>query len=1369
MALEDINTTQTPGEYIRETILTPQKITVKDAAKTLGIGRPAFSNFINGNSSLSSDMAARIERAFGIPAQKLHDLQAAYDVAQTKGAPANTNAYVPPFLSIVANEIETWVDHNISARSRLSVFLRTLVHSTGVGLTKVDFSGNDDAQRPGCDGSVTATSGTPWIPEGQSGWEFGCNEAIKGKADHDYKKSTKAESKSDRSNTTFVFVTPRRWPGKTQWISERKAEGHWKDIRAYDASDLEQWLEQSVAGQTWFANETKRFSSKTRSLDQCWSDWAQVASPPLPRTLFKVAVEGARKTVASILAKEPEEPIIIAADSTEEAVAFLAELFSETGTELASFRDRIVVFDEPGILPKLAIGSSNFIAIATTREVERELAPFCRTIYTAVVYPRNAINTEPHVLLEPLNYDTFHSALEETGYSRDEVNRLENESGRSLTVLRRRLSKVPAVRAPDWSVNRQIATSLVPFMFAGAWSSTNKLDQFILSSLAKETSYEELEKQLQKLTQLNDSPVWSVGSYRGVVSKIDLLFAISGTLTRSELETYFEVADFVLSEDEPSLDLPEKDRLFAMLRGKMREISGALRKGICETLVLLAVYGNKLFQKKLGLNVESMAVGLVRKLLGEPLTTRTLEAQDRDLPTYAEAAPDEFLKILEKDLKTVEPASFGLMRPADSGIFGGTSRAGLLWALESLAWSPTTFSRVVFVLAKLAEIKIDDNWVNKPIESLKAIFLSWMPQTAASLQQRLTTIELLSIRFPKIAWEICMEQFGQLHYTGNYNHKPSWRNDAQGYGEPKQDIEIEAFVMKVVDMSLNWKTYDRSMIGDLVERLHGLDNRRQETLWSIVGNWAATANDFDKAQVREKIRVMIMSHKGDAQSEKSNSSRLIRAAKAAYTALEPTDLLNKYEWLFRDIWVQESFDEIQDDDLDYEKRDNRITKMRSEALQNIKAERGIEGILNLAEMGKSPDLIGALMVTSVLAPEEVVDFLLRVTKPGDEFNSWTFKNLVKGAIRSIEDDLARAEVLKQLRVSLPEENFVKLLEQAPFRTTTWSLIEEMDSSCQQMYWTEVIPSWGNQTDDELNNIVDQLLMVKRPRAAFHCVHLVFEKLRPAVLFRLMDRLVIGGDEPEGHYPLKEYHIEKAFKILNESATFTVEEMAGLEFFYIDILVHYRGLRAKHGAPNLEKYIGNHPEFFTQVIAWVYKRQDGKEDPEELRLEKADHIQNRAKQGYKLIEGLKFIPGRNKQGEIDPDLLLGWINVVRKSCAELGRQNAGDRSLGKLLATSPNGVDGVWPCEPVRQVLEQIQSEEISRSITIELFNSRGTHMRGENGDQERELASMYRRWALALEFSHPFVASTILKSMADEYEREAQHEDTVGIIRNRLR
>lgn len=1364
---------QTPGEYVREKILKPRKISVTDAAKLLGVGRPAFSNFLNGNSALSPEMASRIERAFSVPAQKLHNLQVSYDLikAKTKGTPQNTNSYVPAFLDIHANEIENWFS-SVNSRSRLAVFIRTLIHSTGVELSKVDFPGNDDSERSGWDGFVSALEGTPWIPKGNSGWEFGCNQEPKPKADKDYTKNIRLIDKSERNNITFVFITPKRWPGKGKWIDECKEEGEWKDVRAYDSSDLEQWISQSIAGQTWFSNETKRPQSHgTRSLDRCWTDWASITNPPLTGALFKTALENAKTTVISKLAKPPEEPIIITADSVEEAIAFLGELFNSDIEELVKIRDRVVIFDQSGVLPKLAEGASNFIAVASTREVERELATYYRSIHSIVVYPRNAINTEPDVQLEPLNYHEFHSALDEVGYSQDEINKLENESGRSLTVLRRRLSKIPAIRTPEWVSDKDISSNLIPFLFAGTWSSSNQCDQIILSSLSNETPYIDLEKQLQKTIQLNDSPVWSLGTNCGVVSKIDLLFAISGVITKSEIETYFDVARLVLSEDDPSLDLPEKDRMFAALYGKTREISGPLRSGICETLVLLAVHGNNLFQKRLGLNIEAIATSIVRELLGDPLTTRKLEAHDRDLPTYAEVAPEAFLKILENDLKAASPAIFGLMRSVDSELFwGGCPRTGLLWALENLAWSPNTIHKTARILAKLAEIKIEDNWANKPISSLNAIFSSWVPQTAANLDQRISVLQSIVKDFPKIAWEICMKQLGHENNVGIYSHKPRWRNDAHGFGEPvKTNAEVYAFKDKVIDIVLSWSRYDKFTIGNLIERLSNLNEKHQDVVWNIVKDWATTASDLDKAWIREKIRVNFLSRRGVLRKKKQLINKIDSAAKAAYNSLEPDDILNKFEWLFRQTWVEESYDEIHDEEINFHLRQEKITKLRSDALQAIYNDRGIDGIFVLSEMGKTSFQIGLLMVAIIPSSDELLNFVLKILQSPNKIETWTYKNLIMGVLRSINDIQKRNELLYKAKEVLSPKKFVKLLEHSPFCQTTWDVVSGLEEPFQQLYWTSVSPDGYQQSDEEINELVEKLLTVKRPRAAFSCVHYELERLRPILLYKLMNVLASENNEEVSIYQLQSYDLEKAFKILDESDTFSVEQMAGLELAYIDVLFRQWEEKENRGILNLEKYIDTHPEFFAQVVAWVYKRNDDGIDPEGLKLDDPVHIQNRAQRGYKLLEGLKYIPGRDRNGDINTNQLLWWVKTVRNECSKLGRQNVGDISLGKLFAEALEGIDGVWPCEPVRDVLEQIQSDEISHGMTIGRHNARGVHARGEGGGQERKLSTIFRSWASELEFSHPFVFSTILKQMADDYERQAESEDTEAGIRRRLR
>ena len=88
-----------------------------------------------------------------------------------------------------------------------------------------------------------------------------------------------------------------------------------------------------------------------------------------------------------------------------------------------------------------------------------------------------------------------------------------------------------------------------------------------------------------------------------------------------------------------------------------------------------------------------------------------------------------------------------------------------MWALEGLSWSPETLPRAAFILARLAQIEINDNWVNKPTHSLQSIFRAWMPQTAANHQQRVDLMKRLAEKFPDVAWKICVAQFGVDHQS----------------------------------------------------------------------------------------------------------------------------------------------------------------------------------------------------------------------------------------------------------------------------------------------------------------------------------------------------------------------------------------------------------------------------------------------------------------------------------------------------------------------------------------------------------------------------------------------------------------------------
>lgn len=1369
-----------PGVFVRKTALEPKKMTVTAAAKLLGVGRPALSNFLNGKASATKEMARKIEQAFSLSAQKILTMQSAYDgyLSGTELSDGEALTYVAPYLEFKSTDIEAWVERNIPTRVRLPVLLRTLAHSTDPALNKIDFPGNNDGERPGWDGWVETKKGNAWVPNGVSGWEIGTDVNVAKKAEGDYRSRTDSVGPEKRAGISFVFVSPRHWPGKAQWVRSKQALGEWKDVRAYDSCDLEQWLQQSHAGQIWFANEIGNPVAGVRTLAQCWFNWSDVSVPALSGKLFAPAVEATRLLFKTRLSNAPGAPTIVAADSTEEALAFLAQLFSPVSSddetdELGRYYDRVLVFDQPGVIEKLAQGAKRFIAVATSREVEKELGRCARDIHTIAVYPCNATNADIDVTLKPLSYMTFREGLEDMGLDRDEIHRLERESGRSPTVLRRRLSSVPAIRTPQWAADEEIAAELVPFFLVGAWSSANTTDQTLLALLADKGGYDELDKVCHRLARLDDAPVWAVGTYRGVVSKVDLLFAIAGSVGLDDLRKYFDLAKIVLGEDDPKLDLPEERRWFSGMGEKTREFSSVMRQGVAETLVLLAVHGKSLFQSRLGIDCEFEAEKLIRETL-DPLTTRKLEANDRDLPVYAEAAPHTFLKMLEEDLKAGHPETYGLLRPAESSLFGGCPRTGLIWALEVLAWNPEHLPRVSMILAQLSEIEIEDNWINKPINTLQSIFRVWMPQTAASHEERLDAIRGIKEKYPEIAWRICIEQIHRGHGSGDYNERPKWRTDAQGFGEPfKTWVPIIQFMRDLVELMFQWEHHTPSMLGDLVKRLPDLRKLGQDSqdhVWQLIDAWLATKpSDRDKADLREIIRRNVLSRMGKRQTNPDEYAVLSKIAKSVCGKLEPSDVLCRHDWLFRTGWVEDSADELIEEDPDFRAKERHIQQLRVSALNAILDERGLAGAVELAEMGDCAFEIGRLMTNNILDSQVYPEFVVEVLGScnGDhDALELRCKQLLNGAMFGIHQHDESATTFDGIKTALSPEQFCVVLMLSPFRKSTWQLVDNLPSELQEKYWINVQPHWIHDADDENNEAVERLLRAKRPRAAFACVHYKLDELNPELLFRMMSDVVTEDVDPQKHYQLEEYYIDKAFRLIDASSEITLEQKAGLELAYMDALARPWNDNA-FGLPNLEKYIEANPEFFVQAVVWTYKRSDDGKDPDGWAVPE-EQIQLRAKRGYKLLEGLRKFPGQGRPQREEQQKLLSWVRTVRELCEQLKRRDMGDQCIGKMLAHSPVGADGIWPCESVRHVMEKAHSEQIMRGAHTGLYNSRGVVTRVEGGAQERELADKYRRWAVALRASHPFVSSELLMGMVRTYEHEAQDYDLESDIRGRL-
>ena len=643
-------------------------------------------------------------------------------------------------------------------------------------------------------------------------------------------------------------------------------------------------------------------------------------------------------------------------------------VYSATPAIAPRLRDLAVVFESAQSLRALASSTAPFIPIVSTADAETELAPLYRRFHCIAVRPRNDVHAEPDIATDLLTHEAFGKALSAMGITGHEAERLEKESGRSPTILRRRRAISPEIRTPRWAKDAQDARRLIPMALVGAWQATSQADMAVLSALAGRP-YPQVEEDVVRLRHGDDAPLWSSGQYHGVKSKLDAIFALSGHITRDDIDKFFTLATNILAEQDPSLDLPEDMRWASTIYGKVRNHSAALRRGVCETLVILAVHSEE-FRRRTRLGVTDQINLLIRGML-EPLTLEKLLSHESDLPRYAEAAPGVFLELIERDLAKPDPVVLGLLTPVSSTLFSSCPRAGLLWALEGLAWKH--LGRVNKVLAKLSRIDIDDNWGHKPISSLSAIYRSWMPQTAAPLPDRIKALEVLAREFPDIGWQICRQQFDNLQQVGFSSHKPEWRSDAAGAGKPSVGREHYKFCRKALDMALTWPSHNASTLGDLVRSLEGIPDEDKEKVWNLIDTWSGTVSDQKvKAVLRETIRCFALTRHG---RRRGLSANIVNRARTASAKLTPQNPVIHHAWLFANDWVEESTDELADEDLDFSKREQRIDAARRFAMQEIWSSSGFDGVNAMLSSSQAPATVGRYTATVMPDTDTATKFI----------------------------------------------------------------------------------------------------------------------------------------------------------------------------------------------------------------------------------------------------------------------------------------------------------------------------------------------------------------------------------------------------------
>jgi len=231
-------------------------------------------------------------------------------------------------VTVDETAIRQWADRH-ECRRNLPILIRRLIRETIVGVQSLRFPGNEAVDLSGLDGQLECDAGNAWVPDGKSIWEMGCDQAPRQKASEDYRKRTGELSESERKDTSYVFVTPRRWNKKAVWLEQCRSESEWKAVYVYDAIDLETWLEEAPVSSRWMGELLGVSEPGLMTPQEWWRRWVSASTPPISTKLVSTRRNTERETLLSELRQYPDV-FSVQADDRKEAVAFAVASMIET-------------------------------------------------------------------------------------------------------------------------------------------------------------------------------------------------------------------------------------------------------------------------------------------------------------------------------------------------------------------------------------------------------------------------------------------------------------------------------------------------------------------------------------------------------------------------------------------------------------------------------------------------------------------------------------------------------------------------------------------------------------------------------------------------------------------------------------------------------------------------------------------------------------------------------------------------------------------------------------------------------------------------------------------------------------------------------
>jgi len=1251
--------------------------------------------------------------------------------------------------------LKAWANQRESD-SEFPRLVRRLILETTPGLVGLGVPAGDGVSTGGWDGIVETTEGSVWVPQGRSLWELSTEKSVGVKANGDYDKRVEKPLVAKPSEHVYVAASLRPWTKHEDWAGDRRGHDFWKDVRAYGLDKIETWLEDAPATWAWFSEKNGLTPYGVRTVSAWWEAWSSQTDPVLSPEVVLGGRGDNAKSVADHLGGDGFVTTI-GGPSRDDVCAFLAGCaVAQERTGNGEMLARTVFVDDLQAWRRLLDGKRPLVLVPLDPKFATEVP--LRSPHQVFV-PTD----RPHaadICLAPVDAVAVRDALTTLGVAdndkADEYGRL---ARRSLTALRRRLGVHAALSDPAWS-RHPVSRATRACHLAGAWVDGREGDQAALADLAG-IEYERFVEEAQALSGTADPLVSRLDGAWHLTDALDAWFQLRGVVSPQDLERLTAVMSTVLGEVDPALELPQDERWWrAAFDGKQRTCSYELREGLANTLALLGKFGGAIETTGGGTGTD-LASGVVRKLLADANSDaggqRWASLSDL-LPLLGEAAPGSFLDAVHEGLSGDEPLLAKIFLDNGDPIFGGGSpHTGLLWALETVAWSPGHLGQVMELLAKLAEVDPGGRLINRPSNSMVSIFRPLHPENTASDESRLRIIDAIRRRHSDVAWSWQTELLPQSHEIHSPTHAPKYRD----WKPSKISVTMAAywtFVGLLIDKCIEDVGTSVLRWLEFIDKINDVLSADRVKVLSALTAKVTDENGFDEAeriQLWDKFRAAEWNRSSsDADWALPEAELVLIDELAAQLAPTSSRILNR--WLFDAYFPDLDDAEWRDDSEGYAEV---LRLRRVDAIEHILDEEGLEGVQGLAGSleQRQPCSVGEALADACPSFDDALVILLAAADESDRSLPWAYF-----AQRFANDGWDWLERFVSTSGFTAEQRARLLLTSRDF-PAAWDRADEFGDEVATAFWQEFRPNGLGRDFEHVLRAALGLMGVGRHAVALDLISIYSRKdqenrsefaLLVAECLEVL--LEVQLDEKEMFGPAN-HVFGLLFGLLEEQRdTVGVERVAKLEWAYLPALGYQPTI------PSLAESLADSPDLFVKVISTAYRPH--LDEDAEVGDEQGDAVEDEstnpllARKASCLLSIWNRPPGLGSDG-IDEAALNDWVDEVVTKLTAARRLDVGLLDIGHILTAFPPGHDGIQPPREVRDLIERLASRKVEEGF-ITHMHSRGATWRGpeDGGAQEESLAERFRVDADAVADEYPRSAA-LLRNLADWYDREARRNE----------